>query len=58
MKRILAIGLLALTSGCSLAVRAELLNPINRGGRIETSTPEPKASPSATPAPTPTPEAR
>lgn len=51
------IALLALSSsGCSFAVRAELLNPLNHGGRVETSTPVASPSPSPTPTPSPTPE--
>ena len=47
------LALFSLT-GCSLAVRAELLNPLNKSGRAETSTPVSAATP--TPSPTPTPE--
>lgn len=48
--RSLAILALALTSGCSLAVRAELLNPLNKSGRVERSEP---VTPTPTPSPTP-----
>lgn len=54
-----AVALAALLAlcGCSLAVRAELLNPLNKSGRTETSSPAPTptAFPTPSPAATPTP---
>jgi hypothetical protein len=66
MRRILPLLALAATAGaCSLAVRAELLNPWNKSGRTDTVTsapaqpsPLPTPPPAATPSPTPTPEAQ
>ena len=52
MTRHLVVPLLLLTtSACSLAIRAELLNPLNKSGRVEQSGP----APTPTPTPTPTP---
>lgn len=50
-----AFLLLAALSGCSFAVRAELLNPLNKSGRTETTTSDPKPLPTPPPAATPTP---
>jgi len=46
-------ALVAMASGCSFAIRAEILNPLNKGGREETSKPvaPPAPSPSASPTP-------
>jgi len=58
--RLPLLALVALMPGCSFAVRAEILNPLNHGGRVETSAPQepkplPTPPPAATPTPTPTP---
>jgi len=60
MRKTLTLALVVLTAGCAFAMRAELLNPLNKSGRIETSAPqEPKPvttpPPAATPTPSPTP---
>jgi hypothetical protein len=56
MKKIFAILTFSVfTIGCSFAIRGELLNPLNLGGRIETS--RPTATPTPSPTPSPTPEA-
>lgn len=49
-----AVLAIALTSGCSVSFKGELLNPLNKSGREEVS--RPVAPPSPTPTPTPTPE--
>lgn len=60
MKTLILICVFALNSACSLAIRAELLNPLNKSGRTETSEPVqpkplPTPPPAATPSPSPTP---
>jgi len=52
MKYIVILATLLLP-GCSFAVRAEVLNPLNKSGRVESS--EPAPAPTPTPSPTPTP---
>lgn len=45
-----------LGGGCAIKFSGELLNPLNKSGRTETSTPEqPKPLPTPPPAATPTP---
>lgn len=55
MRRLLCALVALNLAGCSLAVRGELLNPLNKSGRVESTTSVPTPSPAvSSPAPTPT----
>jgi hypothetical protein len=59
MKRLVLISMIATAPGCSFGLKAELLNPWNKSGRIEHSepvpAPKPEPAPVSTPKPSPSP---